>query len=90
MLRLSISGVQGGTTSATTKYLSAAPTYEAVASAANSGTNFNAATAVSITSTGNAAPNEHTHSYGSTTALTTTANSGSAVAAVTEVKDSTT
>lgn len=36
--------------------------------------------------TAKAAPNEHTHSYGSTTALTTTANNGSAVAAVTEVK----
>ena len=81
-----VTGVTGGTTSATTRYLSAAPTNTATNSATNSGTNFNAATAVSITSTGNAAPNEHTHSYGSTTALTTTANSGSAVAAVTEVK----
>lgn len=86
-----VTGVTGGTTSATTRYLSAAPTNTATASATNSGTNFNAATAVSITSTGNAAPNEHTHSYGSTsTALTTTANSGTAVAAVTEVKTSTT
>lgn len=81
-----VTGVTGGTTSATTRYLSAAPTNTATNSATNSGTNFNAATAVSITSTGNAAPNEHTHSYGSTTALTTTANSGSAIAAVTEVK----
>ena len=81
-----VTGVTGGTTSATTRYLSAAPINTATNSATNSGTNFNAATAVSITSTGNAAPNEHTHSYGSTTALTTTANNGSAVAAVTEVK----
>lgn len=81
--------VSGGTTTATPKYLSAAPVNTATPSAANSGTNFNAATAVAITSTGNAAPTNHTHNYGSDTALTTGANSGTAIAAVTEIKAST-
>lgn len=81
--------VSGGTTSATLKYLSAAPDHTATPSVTNSGTNFNAATAVAITNTGNAAPANHTHNYGSDTALTTGANSGTAIAAVTEIKAST-
>lgn len=80
-----VTGVTGGTTSATTRYLSAVPTHTSTTSGANSGTNFNAATAIEITTTGDAAPNAHTHGYGSTTVLTTTANSGTAVAAVTAV-----
>jgi hypothetical protein len=40
-------------------------------------------TGVKATSTAEVAPNAHTHSYGSSTALPTSANSGSAVAAVT-------
>ncbi len=84
-----VTGVSGGTTSATTKYLSAAPTTTTTATLANSGTNFNAATAVEITSTGSVAPSGHTHSYGSSTALTTTGNSGTAVVAVVEVAAST-
>ena len=84
-----VTGVSGGTTSATTKYLSAAPTTTTTATTANSGTNFNAATAVEITSTGSAAPSGHTHSYGSSTALTTTGNSGTAVEAVVDVAAST-
>ena len=81
--------LSNGTTTATTKYLSAVPTHTSTASSANSGTNFNAATAVQITSTANVAPTAHTHGYGSATALTTDANSGTAVAAVTDVKPST-
>jgi hypothetical protein len=68
-----VTGVQGGTTSATTHYLAHAH------NAASLGT----------ASTANVAPHTHTHSYGSSTALTTTDNSGTAVAAVTEVKAST-
>lgn len=72
--------------SATTRYLSATPSRDIVATTVNNGTNFNAATAVTADGTASVAPNGHTHSYGSSTALTTSANSGSAVAAVTEVK----
>ena len=42
-------------------------------------------TGVKATSTADAAPAGHTHSYGSSTALTTSANSGSAVAAITNL-----
>ena len=75
--------------SATTRYLSATPSQTTVTTAINNGTNFNAATAVTADGTASVAPNEHTHSYGSSTALTTSANSGNAVVAVTEVKTST-
>lgn len=78
--------ISGGEYTATTKYLSASPTHTATASLANSGTNFNAATAVAANGTATVAPSGHTHSYGSSTAINTSANSGSAVAAVTEVK----
>lgn len=40
-------------------------------------------TGVKVTSTSDVAPAGHTHSYGSSTALTTSANSGSAVTAIT-------
>jgi hypothetical protein len=68
-----VTGVSGGTTTATTKYLKHT----------HSGASLGSA------STSQAAPAGHTHSYGSSTALTTTGNSGTAVAAVTEVKAST-
>lgn len=81
--------ISGGEYTANTKYLTAAPGHTSTVSSVNSGTDFNAATAVAANGTASVAPNEHTHSYGSSTALTTSANSGSAVAAVTEVKAST-
>ena len=70
-----VTGVSGGTTSATTKYLhhghtaaSATTKYLGVSlstasetSGTNSGTNFNAATAVAANGTANVAPNGHTH-----------------------------
>ena len=66
-----ISAVSGGSAvSVTTKYLHHTHT----------GASLGTAT------TQNVAPSGHTHSYGSATALTTTGNSGTAVAAVTEVK----
>ena len=81
--------ISGGEYTTTTKYLTATPKHTATGSSENTGTNFNAATAVAANGTTSVSPNEHTHSYGSSTALTTTANSGTAVAAVTEVKAST-
>jgi hypothetical protein len=78
-----------GSITTSTKYLSAVPTYTTTTSAANSGTNVNAATAVAVDTTANVAPAGHTHSYGSDTALTTSGNSGTAIAAVTEVKAAT-
>lgn len=66
-------GISGGSITPTTYYLEHGHT------AASLGT----------ASTANAAPHTHTHSYGSSTALTTTANSGTAVDVVTEVKAST-
>lgn len=81
--------ISGGTTASTTKYLSATPTHTSTNSAANSGTNFNAATAIQITNTSNVAPSGHTHSYGSSQALTTATENEDPVAAVIEVKAST-
>ena len=66
-------GIQNGSYSATTRYLSAAPSNEATASAANSGTNFNAATAVASDGTADVAPSEHTHSVTATGNVTLTA-----------------
>lgn len=69
-----ISAVSGGSAvSATTKYLHHTHTGASLGTA----------------STANAAPHTHTHDYGSSTALTSSTNSGTAVAAVTEVKAST-
>jgi hypothetical protein len=63
-----ISAISGGTAvDATTKYLHHT----------HSGASLGSPT------TKNVAPNAHTHSYGSSTALATSANSGSAVAAIT-------
>lgn len=74
-----VTGVGGGTTSATTKYLSASPSHTATNTGANSGTNFNAATAVGsngtaivltgvkATGTASVAPSGHTHSYSGST-----------------------
>ncbi len=62
-------GISGGSTSTTTKYLHHTHTGAALGSP----------------STSAVAPSGHTHSYGSSTALTTEKNSGSAVAAVTDV-----
>ena len=47
-------------------------------------------TGASASSTATVAPNEHTHSYGNSTALTTSKNSGSAVAAITGIVANTT
>jgi hypothetical protein len=104
-----VTGVQGGTTTATTKYLSAAPSHTSTNTGNNDGTNFEAVTGypgftgggVSATTyylahnhtpaslgtatTEDVTPFAHTHAYGSTTALTTSANSGNAVKAVTVV-----
>jgi hypothetical protein len=66
-------GISGGSTSTTTKYLHHGHT----------------AAALGSPSTASVAPSGHTHSYGSSTALTTGNNSGSAVAAVTSVAAST-
>lgn len=66
-------GISGGSITPTTYYLEHGHT------AASLGT----------ASTANAAPHTHTHSYGSSTALITTANSGTAVSAVTAVEAST-
>lgn len=68
-----VTGVTGGTTTATTHYL--AHTHNAAS--------------LGTPSTSSVAPSGHTHSYGSSTALTTGNNSGSAVAAVTSVAAST-
>jgi hypothetical protein len=67
--------------SATTKYLSASASGTAV------GANGTATvlTGVKATGTASVAPHTHTHSYGSSTALTTSGNSGTAVKAVTGV-----
>lgn len=62
-------GISGGSTSTTTKYLHHTHTGAALGSP----------------STSAVAPSGHTHSYGSSTALTTEKNSGDAVAAVTDV-----
>lgn len=81
--------ISGGSYSATTKYLSAAPSNTSTETTENSGTNFNAATAVAANGTANVAPSGHTHAYGSSTALTTTTNSGTAIDAVTAIDAST-
>lgn len=92
-----VTGVTGGATTATTKYLhhthtgaSANASASAVTAVAADGTTT-AVTGISTSKlvTATAAPNSHTHSYGSSTALTTGNNSGSAVAAVTAVSAST-
>ncbi len=54
-------GIKDGEYSATTKYLSAAPAHESVASTANDGTNIDAATAITATGTAEVARNGHTH-----------------------------
>lgn len=91
-----VTGVTGGTTTATTKYLhhthTAASADEfgvAVTDVSENGT----ATAVTGLSTSKlvtttVAPNEHTHTYGSSTAVVTGTNGGTAVKAVTEVEPS--
>lgn len=92
-----VTGVTGGTATATTKYLhhthtgaSGNDTGTAVTAVAADGTTT-AVTGISTSKlvTTTAAPNSHTHSYGSSTALTTGNNSGDAVAAVTAVSAST-
>ena len=69
-------GIKDGEYSATTKYLSATPANESVASTVNSGTNFNAATAIQATGTATVAPNGHTHDV--TAAGSVTLNAGTA------------
>lgn len=81
--------ISGGSYSATAKYLSAAPSNTSTETTENSGTNFNAATAVAANGTASVAPSGHTHSYGSTTALTTSEHSGEAVEAVVDIDAST-
>jgi hypothetical protein len=66
-------GISGGSVNKTTYYLEHAHTGASLGSP----------------TTANAAPHTHTHSYGSSTALTTGNNSGTAVAAVTAVSAST-
>ena len=66
--------ISGGSYSATTRYLSAAPTNTSTETTENSGTNFNAATAVAANGTASVAPSGHTHSYGSAEALTTSSD----------------
>lgn len=92
-----LTGVKGGTTTATTKYLhhthngaSASGTTSAVTGVTSNGTTT-AVTGLSTSKlvTASAAPNAHKHSYGSSAALTTGNNSGTAVAAVTSVDEST-
>ena len=59
------------------------------ASSSGTGTVTYTAASLGTPSTSSVAPNEHTHSYGSSTALTTSANSGSAVAAITGLASNT-
>jgi hypothetical protein len=65
-------GISGGSITPTTYYLEHGHTGASLGTA----------------STANAAPHTHTHSYGNSTAITTTANSGTAVSAVTAVEAS--
>ena len=65
-------GIQNGSYSATTRYLSAAPNNTATTSAANSGTNFDAATAVASNGTASVAPSGHTHAITATGRVTFT------------------
>lgn len=79
-----VTGVSGGATTATTRYLEHTHIAPSVSSSAK------AVTAVAANGTASVAPSSHTHSYGSSTALTTGANSGSAVAAITGLTANTT
>ena len=74
-------GISGGSIDATTKYMKVSTT------AADTETVL---TGVKASGTANVAPSGHTHSYGSSTPLTTSANSGSAVAAITGLAGNTT
>ena len=92
-------GISGGSITPVTKYMKKTTT------AASTGTVGISSAAASVTtkylhhahtgaslgtpSTASVAPNSHTHSYGSSTALTTGNNSGTAVAAITAVSAST-
>lgn len=84
-------GISGGSISPVTKYLhhTHTPTTAGITSSAVTGVASNGTatvlTGVKATSTANVAPSGHTHSYGGSTALTTTANSGTSIPAVTEV-----
>lgn len=91
-----LTGIKGGTTTATYKYLEHThiPSTEgssasAVTAVAANGTT-SVLTGVKATGTASVAPSGHTHSYGSSTALTSSANSGSAVAAITGLAANTT
>jgi hypothetical protein len=89
-------GISSGSITPTTKYLHHTHTGASVGTTNTAITGVSAdgtATVVTGVATGKlvtttAAPNTHTHSYGSTTALATGTNSGDAVKAVTAVKPS--
>lgn len=76
-------GIQGGNYSTTTKYLSATPDYSTTASGVNSGTNFNAATAVAASDTALVAPNGHTHAVIATGTITLNAGTAPSMGSAT-------
>jgi hypothetical protein len=87
--------INGGSCTPTTKYMKDETAAASTASVSLTGGSIDVVTkylhhthtgaALGSPSTKSVAPHTHTHSYGSSTALTTSANSGSAVKAVTSV-----
>lgn len=88
-------GISGGSYSATTKYMAHSNTEASTDTVGISGGSITPTTkylhhthtgaSLSGTTTDSVAPSGHTHSYGSSAALTTTANNGSAVDAITDL-----